>query len=74
MMYMITIVHSSSQQLKAMIASNHLKYLFQPNLNRAHEYPTPVFGSTDKVVVGLVSTSPRFLQVSHLLISLVKDA
>jgi len=73
-MYMITIVHSSSQQLKAMIASNRLKYLLQSNLNCADEYLAPVFGSTDKVVVGLVSARPRLLHVSHLLILMVKDA
>ena len=72
--HMITVVHPNSQQLKAVILSNRLKYLLQPNLNRAHEYLASVFGSTDKVVVGLVSARPRFLQVSHLLISTVKDA
>ena len=67
-MHMVAMMNPNSQQLKATLISNHLKYLLQPNLNCAYQYLAAVFSSTDKVVVGLESTRPRLLQVSHLLI------
>ncbi len=67
-MHMITIMNPSSQHFKAALTSNRFKYFQQPNLNWTYEYLAPVFSGPDKVVVGLESTRPRFLQVSHLLI------
>ena len=65
---MVAIMNPSSQQLITMPVSNHLKYLPQPNLNCAYEYLAAVFNGTDKVVVGLISARPSFLQILHLFI------
>src|SRR3989304_6588317 len=63
-MHMITNMHSNGKQTITMTSSNHLKYFFQPNLNRAYKYLPSVFNGPDEVVVGLVSASPSLLQVS----------
>ena len=51
-----------------MIPSNRFKYLHKPNLNWTEKHFTTVFNGPNEVVIGLVSTSPSLLQVSHLLI------
>ena len=65
---MIAIMNPSSQQLEAVISSNRLKYLLQPNLKWAQKCLAAVFSGPDKVVVGLENTRSSFLKVYHLLI------